>query len=170
MAEPLLLYLRQWIAAIFSLAVFNLDGNLAIQLKEVYRKDKNCLEAIKDMQSVIESDFSLSKEGVLLWEDLIYVLDNRDIWLQLMAEHYDELTTGHPGRDRTLELLGQNYYLPDVRKYVETYVATCEVCARVKVLHHKPFGLLQLLPIPDRVWESVSTNFIVKLLLLRNLS
>ena len=76
--------------------------------------------------------------------------DDRDIRLRLMAEHYDEPTAGHPGRDRTLELLGQNYYLPEARKYVETYVATCDVCARAKAPHHKPFGLLQPLPILDR--------------------
>src|SRR5437667_8880746 len=67
MAEPLLLHPGQWIAATFGLTVFNLDGNLAAQLKKAYRKDVNCLEAIKDVQSGIESDFSLSKEGVLLW-------------------------------------------------------------------------------------------------------
>ena len=66
MAEPLLLHPEQWIAATFGLAVFNLDGNLATQLKEAYRKDKNYLEAIKDMQLGIESDFSLSKKRVLL--------------------------------------------------------------------------------------------------------
>ena len=66
MAKPLLLCSGQWIVAMFGLAVFNLDGNLATQLKEAYRKDENYLEAIKDMWLGIESDFSLSKEGVLL--------------------------------------------------------------------------------------------------------
>src|SRR5947207_9455091 len=47
-AELLLLYLEQWIVVMFGLVVFNLNGNLAAQLKEAYRKDKNCLEAIKD--------------------------------------------------------------------------------------------------------------------------
>ena len=65
----------------FGLAVFNLDRNLAAQLKEAYGKDENYLKAIKDMQLGIESDFSLSKERVLLWEDLIYMSDNRDIQL-----------------------------------------------------------------------------------------
>jgi len=134
----------------FGLAVFNLDGNLATQLKEAYGKDENCREAIKDVRSGIESDFSLSKEGVLLREDRIYVPDDRDIRLRLMAEHHDEPTAGHLGCDRTLKLLGRNYHLPEARKYMETYVAMCDVCARVKVPHHKPFGLLQLLPIPDR--------------------
>ena len=66
MAKLLLLCPEQWIAATFGLAVFNLDGNLAAQLKRAYKKNKNCLEAIKNMQLGIESDFSLSKEGVLL--------------------------------------------------------------------------------------------------------
>ena len=48
-AEPPLLRPGQWIAATFGLAVFNLDGNLAAQLKEAYGKDENYLEAIKDM-------------------------------------------------------------------------------------------------------------------------
>ena len=85
-----------------------------------------------------------------------------------MAEHHDELTAGHSGCNRTLELLSRNYHLPDTRKYVETYIVTCNVCTRVKAPHHKPFGLFQPLPIPDRAWESVSTNFIVKLPLLRD--
>src|SRR5436309_4781123 len=72
MAEPPLLCPGQWIVATFGLVIFNLDRNLAAQLKKAYGKDINCLKAIKDMQLGIESDFSLSKEEVLLWEDLIY--------------------------------------------------------------------------------------------------
>ena len=86
-----------------------------------------------------------------------------------MAEYYDEPTASHPGHDRILELLGQNYYLLNMRKYVETYIATCNICARAKVPHYKLFGLLQLLLILDRAWESVLTDFIVKLLPSRDL-
>ena len=102
------------------------------------------------MQLEIKSNFSLSKEGVLLQEDLIYILNNRNIQLQLMAKHYDKLTTSYLGYNRILELLSQNYYLSDARKYVETYIAIYNICTRAKALHHKPFGLLQLQPIPDR--------------------
>ena len=59
-----------------------------------------------------------------------------------MAEHYDELTTSYLGHNKILELLGQNYYLLSIKKYVKTYVTMCNVCARVKALHHKPFSLL----------------------------
>ena len=68
-----------------------------------------------------------------------------------MAKYYDELTASHLGCNRILKLLGQNYYLPDMKKYVETYIAIYNICARVKALYYKPFSLLQLLPILDRV-------------------
>src|SRR5947208_5502837 len=97
------------------------------------------------------------------------MLDNRDIRLRLMAEHHDKPTASHLGHNGTLELLGWNYYLPDAKKYVETYVAMYNVCTRAKAPHYKPFSLLQLLPILDRAWESVLTNFIVKLLPSRDL-
>ena len=67
-----------------------------------------------------------------------------------MAEHYNELTTSHLGHNKILKLLDWNYYFPGIRKYVETYVATYNVCTRAKALHHKPFGLLQPLLIPDK--------------------
>src|SRR5437773_97728 len=87
-----------------------------------------------------------------------------------MAEHHDKLTASHPGCNKTLELLGQNYHLPSTRKYVETYIAMCDIYARAKALYHKPFDLLQLLPILHRAWELVLTNFIVKLPPLRDSS
>ena len=60
----------------------------------------------------------------------------------MIVKYHDELTTSHLGHDRILELLSQNYYLPDAKKYVETYVAMYNICTRVKVLYYKPFSLL----------------------------
>ena len=81
----------------------------------------------------------------------------------MMAEHHNKLTTGHLGYNKTLELLGRNYNLLDMKNYVETYIAMCNVYFRVKILYHKLFGLLQPLLILDRVWKSVSTDVIMKL-------
>src|SRR6266513_184327 len=97
MAELPLLYPGQWIAATFSLAVFSPDKDMAAQLKEAYGRDEACQEAIKEVWSGSESSFSLSEEGVLLQKDRIYVPDDREIRLRLMAKHYDEPTAGHPG-------------------------------------------------------------------------
>ena len=85
-----------------------------------------------------------------------------------MAKYYNELTTSYPGYNKILELLSRNYNLLDIRNYMETYIVMCNICSRAKIPYYKLFGLLQLLPISDRVCESVLTDFIVKLLLLRD--
>ncbi|KAL0381350.1 UNVERIFIED_CONTAM: hypothetical protein Sangu_0199300 [Sesamum angustifolium] len=43
-----------------------------------------------------------------------------------------------------------------MRDDVDTYVRTCLICQQDKADHQKKVGLLQLLLIPKRPWESVS--------------
>ena len=60
----------------------------------------------------------------------------------MIVKYHDELTTSHLGHDRILELLSQNYYFSNVKKYMETYIVIYNVCIRAKVLYYKPFSLL----------------------------
>ena len=41
---------------------------------------------------------------------------------------------------------------------------TVRLCARNKPSHHRPYGLLQPLPVPGRPWHSISMDFIEQLL------
>lgn len=43
---------------------------------------------------------------------------------------------------------------------VKTYVEQCYVCQKNKTLAASPAGLLQPFPIPNRIWEDVSMDFI----------
>ena len=50
-----------------------------------------------------------------------------------------------------------------MRKYIKDYVGGCDICQRSKSSNHKPYGLLQPLPVPDRPWASISVDFITQL-------
>ena len=39
----------------------------------------------------------------------------------------------------------------------------CDICQKAKSLNSSPAGLLQPLPIPDKIWEHVSMDFITGL-------
>jgi Integrase zinc binding domain/RNase H-like domain found in reverse transcriptase len=49
---------------------------------------------------------------------------------------------GHPGRDRTLELVSRSWWWPGIADDVRAFVAHCDSCQHVKASTHLPAGLL----------------------------
>jgi hypothetical protein len=46
---------------------------------------------------------------------------------------------------------------------VKEFIQSCDTCARGKVLQHRPYGLLHLVPVPKGPWLSLSMDFIIDL-------
>ena len=82
---------------------------------------------------------------------------------RVLYEAHDARTSGHLGRDKTMERLRRQYYWPGVGADVHTYVRTCPSCQKNKPGNAKPIGLLRPLPIPTEKWEQVSLDLITQL-------
>ena len=65
---------------------------------------------------------------------------------------------GHPGRDKTLEMVTRNYYFLGMRKLVHQYVAKCESCQRHKGKVEKP-AILHQYPRDIDPWDYTSMDF-----------
>jgi hypothetical protein len=79
---------------------------------------------------------------------------------QVIQQHHDGPMLGHPRCDKTIELVLQNYWWPEVRKDVERYVASCSQCQWIKPRRtpaHTP--LHPFLP-PSHPWELVTLDVI----------
>jgi hypothetical protein len=50
-----------------------------------------------------------------------------------------------------------------MKNTVQDFVKGCDVCQRQKYMASSPGGLLQPLPVPDRIWEDLSMDFITGL-------
>ncbi|OJT06055.1 Transposon Tf2-12 polyprotein [Trametes pubescens] len=81
----------------------------------------------------------------------------------ILHSRHDSVLAGHPGREKTLNLVRRDFSWPGVAQYVRSYVRACDTCGRIKTPHHRPFGLLRPLDIPDQPWRSISMDFIAKL-------
>ncbi|GJR73638.1 putative reverse transcriptase domain-containing protein [Tanacetum coccineum] len=55
----------------------------------------------------------------------------------------------HPGSDKMYQDLKKLYWWPNMKAEIATYVSKCLTCAKVKVEHLKPSGLLQQPEIPE---------------------
>ena len=147
--------LHQDPTSISSLSTFNLDNSeLLNEFKDNFRQD------IEWRDALTKGDTSFS-----LQNDLVYHNDRLFVPLPLRTKilysRHDSLLSGHPGHAKTYDLVQRDFSWPGMRRFIRSYVTSCEVCQRVKNGTHKPYGLLQPLDIPDRPWYSISMDFVV---------
>jgi len=50
-----------------------------------------------------------------------------------------------------------------MRDTIKQYVKYCDTCPRTKVIPHAPYGLMKPNEAPDRLWKSISMDFITDL-------
>jgi transposase InsO family protein len=102
--------------------------------------------------------------GLMRCDGAVYIPeDPATIMEVLRVNHDDPWQGGHFGRNRTEEVIRRFYWWKGLAESVRDYCATCDVCQRMKVPRHKPYGLLAPLPQPDRPWQDISLDFIVGL-------
>ena len=110
-----------------------------------------------------EGYWSKDNAEFLRLDNRMYVLDNANLCLQVLQYHHDHVLAGHLGQNKTLELIRRHYTWPnicdDIQKFCKSYVT----CMRSKPQHHRSYGSLQQLPIPEHLWNSISMDFIEKL-------
>src|SRR5467141_3552729 len=56
-----------------------------------------------------------------------------------------------------------HYYWSGLPIFIKDYCKSCTTCSCAKPVHHKPYGLLKQLPIPEKPWNCISMDFIEKL-------
>jgi hypothetical protein len=138
-------------------ALFTLPhSDLAARIKTAQADDQEW----KDQVELLNKRFTLDNDNVL-YDNRVYIPNA--LRLEVLKSHHDNPTAGHPGRAVTLDLIRRNYSWPGIQRLVRTYVTSCDICQRVKADRHKPYGLLNPLPVPQRPWESLSWDFVVKL-------
>ncbi|QRV74416.1 Retrotransposable element Tf2 protein [Ceratobasidium sp. AG-Ba] len=101
------------------------------------------------------------KEDLLWYKGRIVIPENKEIRLAILEMHHDNPIAGHQGQARTLELISRRYYWPAMKQQVNRFVETCEICQRSK--GHKHYAPQNPLTIPQKPWEDIAYDFIVKL-------
>ncbi|KAL0152686.1 hypothetical protein M9458_052409 [Cirrhinus mrigala] len=67
--------------------------------------------------------------------------------------------SGHPGSKRTLSLLRNHYWWPQMARDVHRYIRGCSICAINNTPRRLPEGKLVPLSIPQRPWSHIGIDF-----------
>ncbi|GME64610.1 uncharacterized protein ACHE_50633A [Neofusicoccum parvum] len=137
------------------------DPDLPTELRTANRAD-DALTAIR--QDVGKHPEYSVRDGLLIFqENRLVVPQNDRLRLRLIQAAHRPLATGHPGIQRTWELLKERYYWNGMKKAVKRYVQNCHSCKRAKYKTESYNGLLKPLPIGDQPWKHLSCDFVTKL-------
>jgi hypothetical protein len=115
--------------------------------------------------------WELAREGDLLWrggnEDddtcTLAIPDAHGLRQRCLELCHDSPHGGHFGLAKTLHLLKRSFWWPGMAKDAEDHIRGCIKCQQVKPNNRAPQGELSPLSVPEKRWESVSLDFIVKL-------
>ena len=111
-----------------------------------------------------DSQWSMDPNGLLFLNNRIYVPSAGNLHTRVLQYNHDHILARHFGQNKTLELVCCGYSWPslyaDIQQFCKFYVP----CMWFKLQCHKPYGSLKQLPIPERPWNSISIDFIEKLL------
>jgi hypothetical protein len=100
------------------------------------------------------------RDRLLLFKDQIYVDTNSPLKQDIINQFH---ASSHEGFHKTFQRVGSNFYWLKMREDIKTFIRECEICQKHKVEQLSPAGLSQPLPIPHKVWEDISMDFIESL-------
>lgn len=106
-------------------------------------------------------DDATEEQGLLVCKGKVYI--PRKWRRTTVIKHHNTIGAGHLGQTKMLELISQNYWWPQMKVNVVTYVQSCLHCQQTKTFPAKPIRLLQPNPIPSALWTDISVDMIVGL-------
>jgi len=74
-------------------------------------------------------------DGLLRFQEKIYVPRSLDLRRQIVALCHDTQIAGHPRCWKTLELVSWNYWWPQMSRYISQYISTCDLCLWTRRRH-----------------------------------
>ncbi|QRW24229.1 Retrotransposable element Tf2 protein [Rhizoctonia solani] len=99
------------------------------------------------------------EENLLWYQGKLVVPDSEALKEQLLREFHNSPLAGHPGQQRTLELLSRNYWWPGMKSSAKEWVECCPTCQANRRAHN-PVIALKPLEVPPFPFHTISYDFI----------
>ena len=83
----------------------------------------------------------------------VYVPENDDLRIEIIAEFHDTPTSGHFGTFKTSRRVQRIFYWPNMDKTVAHFVASCDSCKRYKARTRKSAYANKPFDVPEHPWD-----------------
>ncbi len=130
-------------------------------IQEVTRQEELWDEGIA---TSLHHERGISRQGNLLtYNGRIYVPHNKALRGEIISQYHDHITAGHPGIEKTKELILRDYWWPKLKKDVEAYIKGCETCQQTKTSTAAKQAPLYPNEVPTGPWTHISVDMVTGL-------
>ncbi|GKE46405.1 putative reverse transcriptase domain-containing protein, partial [Tanacetum coccineum] len=138
--------------------VYNDLPKQILEAQKEAMKNKNV--KAKNLRRLIKQIFEFCLDGTRCFGNCVWLPRFSRLRDLIMHESHKSKYSIHPGSDKMYQDLKLLYWWPNMKVDIATYVSKCLTCAKVKVEHQKPYGLLQQPEIPVWKWERITMDFV----------
>ncbi len=118
----------------------------------------------KSVSASLNHDRGLKLDnGLIYYDHRIYIPQDHVLRGEIIAVSHDHIMVGHPGIEKTKELVLREYWWPKMKKDIENYVRACETCQRTKSGTQAKAAPLHPNAIPSRPWTHISVDMVTGL-------
>ncbi|GKA16258.1 putative reverse transcriptase domain-containing protein [Tanacetum coccineum] len=121
------------------------------------------IENSKDLEKLITEKLEPCMDGTLCLNGRSWLPCYGDLRTVIMHEYHKSKYSIHLGSYKMYQDMKKLYWWPNMKADNATYVSKCLTCAKVKAEHQRPSGLLVQPEIPQRKWDNITMDFIMKL-------
>lgn len=143
--------------------------NFLEELLAAQQSDTQCQEWSQQLENHERRDFRLV--GKLLWRiiegryQLVIPAEPPTLRDRALRECHDAPMAGHWGKHKTLAILRQRFWWPNMAEDVAEKCRTCQVCQQTKVSRQRSAGQLHHADLPTRRWQEINLDFVTGLAL-----
>ncbi len=156
-----------YLGTVAAVSTVKIDDEEFESWKEAYRVDDKLSAIIERLQRKENvRGYFINQQGILCIQ--IDATSSRTVvpvgkQAQIMQAYHKPMIRGHPGVERTFELISRIYWWKLMKKSIKEFVSECSVCQVMKNETAKVKGLLRPIPIPERKWQQVTTDLVTDL-------
>ncbi|GKB77420.1 putative reverse transcriptase domain-containing protein, partial [Tanacetum coccineum] len=144
--------------------MMTIHNDLPKQIREAQKKAMKRKNVRKgNLGRLIKQIFEFHPDGTRCFGNRVWLLRFGGLRDLVMHELYKSKYSTHLGLDKMYQDLKLLYWCPNMKVNIATYISKCLTCAKVKVEHQKPSGLLQQPEILVWKWERITMDFVIDL-------
>jgi len=121
-----------WIYRLGEIIIEGPEVEIIEKIKRARKKDEEVVRIVEEMKKVkikeLQGEEWQIEGDLVLKEEKIYVLKNKELRVDIIQLHYNVPAAGHRERWKTVELVTRNYWWPGVTRDVGRYVERCDLC------------------------------------------